>query len=663
MKIPLVMSAIFSCGLLMAEDHKSEITVEVHPQSVGYNGYTEVSMGMLGVHNVPLSEQRVADWGVTGVRRIHHNPGGVTRIPGPEARAALQKRFEAAEGKDRRRLKRQLDGMLPHTVQWAMDCFYDRYQPALQVTNPNGWEAKLRESVRNFVSNARKSGQQHYLEFWNEPYLNWATNPAVNYSPRYYETAGISEGDPMVRRGTKEPVAGLKWGPKRFWVKERGSINYVVSGYIPPNAKPGQKTRLRFGAGTVVLNVGGKVKIRGKEWELGYGHWGRDTGQKHYWAGPVSVAYYNEMLAVVGDEMQKLKADGEIPLAGGWGFNIFNEGWDSWHRLIKPTIDATHEYIDAIHEHHYGGDVRLVGSSYEVAYNYAQATYGRRLQFWNTEAGGHLDPQQPGNTKPHNTGDPLTKARAAMTYLLRDVIYQWAHVPDKAIFRAAHHSHHNGGDQWAFRMLKNQGGTLLRVEDNDPRLWAVATTDSEQSEVMLFNDGRQSKQVRIKLPMANGPVEISQVLTIDGKLQIVSKQANITNHNLVVSVDPVSAVRLSLPKVKVTSDTQWTQFCSADVLIDFSKPVTTNISIPQDELAKSQAAKIRLVISSAHDKVMVTIAGVQQEIGPVPVGVSDHTLTPEQQAALTSRTDITLSANAGKGQVYSLSLWLSADQW
>ena len=657
------MGAMFISGLLAAEDRKPEILVDVYPQSVTYNERSDLPMGMLGIHNVPLSPERIADWGVTGVRVIHHNPGAVTMIPGPGARAAMQKRVDAATGKDRRRLKRQLDRMLPHTLQWAMDCFYDRYQPALQVSNPNGWEAKLRESVRTFVKNARETGQQHYLEFWNEPYLNWATNPAVNYSPRYYYTEGISEGDPMVRRGTKEPVEGLEWGPKRFWVKERGAINYVISGYIPPNAKPGQKTRLRFGAGTVVLNVGSKVTIRGKEWELGYGHWGRDTGQKHYWSGPVSVQFYNEMLAVVGDEMKKLGADKEIPLAGGWGFNIFNEGWDSWHRLIKPTIDATHQYIDAIHEHHYGGDVRLVGSSYEVAYSYAQATYDRRLEFWNTEAGGHLDPQQPGNSKPHNVGDPLTKARAAMTYLLRDVIYQWAHVPDKAIFRAAHHSHHNGGDQWAFRLLKNQGGTLLRVENNGPKLWAVATTDTTSGEVLLFNDGRQTETVRVKVPMGNGKAEVSEVITVDGKLTIDTQPVTIKDHIVMVEIDPVAAVRISLPAININGGTKWTQYASADVLVDFSKPVQTTIAIPQDSLSKAQSAKLRLVMSSPNDSLTISVGGITQQIKHAPVGVSDHVLSPELQQALTANTAITLSANEGKGQVYALSLWLSPDEF
>jgi hypothetical protein len=469
-KILILLAVVLALAILIPSfTHRPpaipEERITILPRIWERNGTQTVPMGLLGVHNVPLDEETAKDWGVTGTRRIHHKPGQVTLIPGPERRRELEEEIAATTDKKKKRdLEKQLKRLIPSSYQWTIDCLFDRYQPALQVTNPNGWEAALRTQVRTLVENARTSGQSHRIEFWNEPYLNWATKPGVNYSPQYYITENIQEGDPMVLKANGEPVPGLEWGPKRFYVKERGTINYVLTGYIDANAQPGEETRLRYGAGQAVLKLGGTVNIRGKEVELGYGHWGRDTGQKHYWAGPVSVHWYNEMFRVVGEELDALNAQ-ELPLAGGWGFNIYNEGWDSWRYLIKPLIDSGHPWLDAIHEHHYGGDVRRVGCSYEVAYAYALATYGKRLEFWNTEAGGHLDPQQPGNVQPHNTGAPLTKARASMTYLLRDIIYQWAHVPDKALFRAAHHSHQNGGDEWAFRLLKEMGGDFLMLEN------------------------------------------------------------------------------------------------------------------------------------------------------------------------------------------------------
>ncbi len=627
----------------------------IYPQVWERNGSSTVPMGLLGVHNVPLDEAKATDWGVTGMRRIHQIPGAVSRIPEPGRRQELEQELAAAtDKKEKRRLKRQLASLIPSTFEWTIDCFYDRYQPALQVRNPTGWETELRERVRAFVANARKSGQQHRLEFWNEPYLNWAVNPAVNVSPQYYVTEGIQVGDPMVLKATGEAVPGLEWGPKRFYVVERGSINYVLSGYILANAKPGKPTRLRFGAGTVVPEIGGTINLRGRERQLGYGHWGRDVKQKHYWSGPVSVKWYNEMLQVVGEEMDALGAE-EIPLAGGWGFNIFNEGWDSWKYLVKPMIDACHPWLDAIHEHHYGGDTRLVGMSYEVAYSYAQATYGNRLEFWNTEAGGHLDPQQPGNAQPHNHGDPLTKARASMTYLLRDVIYQWAHVPDKAKFRAAHHSHYIGGDPWAFRLLKPMAGDLLVLNNPMQDVWAVASRGDEATTVMLFNNRRQQVDLTLNLPVDSGEAKTAAIETRDGKLVLQESTASFQNGKVQVRIPATSALRVTVPVFQTEKTVRWDQFASADVLTPMGSGLETKVHLPAETLKHADSAGIRLVIGQPLDSITLRIENVSQTIENLPYGISDHALSDDMHKALTETTTLRVE---GSGTLLATSLWL-----
>jgi hypothetical protein len=653
---PLRLVATLAFGLAAQTSLMADETMTLHAEVWERNDTQTVPMGLLGLHNVPLSPERVEDWGVTGIRKIHHSPGAVTRIPDASARQKLAAQLEAASSKkEKKKLKRQLHRTLPHNLQWAIDCFYDRYQPALQVRDPANWETTLREQVRTFVRNARASGQQHYLEFWNESYLNWATNPAVNYSPQYYKTEGVQPGDPMVNRFSGETIEGLEWGQPRFYVPERGGINYVISGYILPNAKPGVPTKLRYGAGTATLEDGGTVKIRNRDWPVKYGPWGRDVKQKHYWSGPVNVGWYNEMFRVVGEEMAALKAD-DIPLAGGWGFNIFNENWDSWRYLIKPLIDEGHQWLDAIHEHHYGGDVRLVGCSYEVAYSYAQATYGNRLEFWNTEAGGHLDPQQPGNPAPHNHGDPQTKAVASMTYLLRDVVYQWAHVPDKAIFRAAHHSHHNGGDEWAFRLLKPMGGDILVLENELNDVWAVASTDAKATTVMFFNDRREEVSVTFKTPVSGGTATITTAQLSDGALGLVSEPTDIAGGQVAVSIPATSALRLELPPIKASGTKSWEQFCSPDVIRPLAEGVTTTIRLPEDTVAKATMARVRIVLDQALPAVSVSVNGTQHTLSNVPMGISDHSLP---SAALKDlQKDNTIVYQAEKGRLLASSLWI-----
>ena len=359
------------------------------------------------------------------------------------------------------------------------------------------------------------------------------------------------------------------------------------------------------------------MRIRNRDWTVRYGPWGKDSKQKHYWSGPVNVAWYNEMLNVVGDELAALGADDEIPLAGGWGFNIFNENWDSWRYLIKPMIDTNHQWLDAIHEHHYGGDVRRVGMSYEVAYNYTQATYGKRLEFWNTEAGGHLDPQQPGNIETFNHGDPLTRARASMTYLLRDVIYQWAHVPDKARFRASHHSHHTaGGDPMAFRLLKPLAGSILAIDNPHTDIWCVASTDDEATYIVLFNDGRDERQIPLSLPLNEGEALIAKIETIDGKLKLVEQSMRFDDNQLSLSIQPVSALRIRLPRIAPTSRQQWHQFGTGKVLFSLKETTPLSIKLPKSLLDNSNEAQIRLVSDQPLEALTVNINGEQSSVIP-----------------------------------------------
>jgi hypothetical protein len=459
----------------------------------------------------------------------------------------------------------------------------------------------------------------------------------------------------MVLKANGQTVPGLVWGPKRFYVKKPGGIDYVLSGYIDAKAKPGKQTRLRYGAGNAVLNIGGKVKIRGKEHNLGYGHWGRDSGQKHYWAGPVSAEWYNEMFRVVGEELEALNAQ-DIPLAGGWGFSIFNEGWDSWRYLIKPLIDAGHPWLDAIHEHHYGGDVRRVGCSYEVAYAYALATYGKRLEFWNTEAGGHLDPQQPGNVKPHNTGDPLTKARASMTYLLRDVIYQWTHVPDKAIFRAAHHSHQNGGDEWAFRLLKEMTGDFLVVENPVKNVWAVASKDKTSTTILLFNDRREEIHLGLNLPLRRGKAHLASIVTENGQLALQETSSRIRNGVLVVDLPKLSALRITLPAFSTTETVTWEQFSSPDVLQSLEPGLDTSFTFEEKEIYQSSAAKLRLVIDRPQASLTLRAGEKVQLLKNVPFGISDHSLTVELFKEF--KDSNTIRFEDGEGTLMATSLWI-----
>jgi len=119
--------------------------VTVTGADLSVNGVDTVPVGLFGVHATPLSAAQAADWGIEAVRRISHLPPA---------------------------------GPTSNGVPFTLDCFFDRYQPAVCLTRPD-WREWLTEAGRRYAAAA--DPRVCAVEFWNEPYLNWACKPGVNY--------------------------------------------------------------------------------------------------------------------------------------------------------------------------------------------------------------------------------------------------------------------------------------------------------------------------------------------------------------------------------------------------------------------------------------------------------------------------------------------------
>ena len=334
------------------------IPITVTGRALTINGATAIPRGLFGVHAVPLTDERVADWGIEMDRIINHTPGGTNAVID-----GIRTETDA-KGKTRT-LGR------PKALSSVVECLYDRFQPAVRIPRKDGREF-LADIGKKYGEHARTTGQQHYIEFWNEPYLNWATRPAVNYHGLYYDQTAAQPGQPMKLLTTGEEFPGLVWDRQIFFTLKPGNkqVDYFTSGYLPREGQPGETVKLRFGIGEVTLTDGAEIKLFGPrllslEWS------GKDLSQKYYWSGEVNRRFYIEMFEAFGRSLKETNPD--VKLAAGWGFNFFNENWAVWDMLIRPTIDACHPWFDALHEHHYGSDTRMVAASYEVAYAYTLA--------------------------------------------------------------------------------------------------------------------------------------------------------------------------------------------------------------------------------------------------------------------------------------------------
>lgn len=156
---------IFLAGILVvsALAHAGETTVQVTGRLLEVNGHREIPRGLLGLHtDTPLPAERAAEWGVDGYRHIQNKPGACS--------VAIDE-----EGK----LKPVFQNM-PVVV----DCQGDRFVPATVLTNSN-YADYFRTIGREYAQRCQSLGWRGYVEFWNEPYLNWAERNRRNYDPKF----------------------------------------------------------------------------------------------------------------------------------------------------------------------------------------------------------------------------------------------------------------------------------------------------------------------------------------------------------------------------------------------------------------------------------------------------------------------------------------------
>lgn len=550
----LIMTTLLAGTASACVAQSADVTLTLSGRVRVVNGVDQVPRGLFGVHAMNgLTDAIAAEWGIESVRTIEIEPDGTPRRPG------------SGHG----------HGVIPAAVTSIVECWYDRYQPALQLTNPDGWQAKLRRQATAWGRAARDLPIPIALEFWNEPYLNWANNPGVNYDGRFY----TRDGDAVLRQGRLQPT--LAWTDRIVAIDPiSGRIDYVATRYMPAGAKPGQS-----------------FDWRGRPWEARQSPWVRDTQQPViWWSGPYNRELYHEMVSVLGPALKD--AHPQATLVLGWGFHLFQDQWKAWDLLHRPLIDHAIAWMDGYNEHHYGGDTRAVAGSYEVAFAYAMAAHGKRLRFYNTETGGFLDPEQAGSgAAPGPGGDEAANARQGTAYMLRDVIHLIDVCPDKAVARAAHMPDVYGG-QDAFKLLKPLRGTLMEIASSDPDVWAVASRQDDQLCVVAFNDSSHARRV---------------TLGDDPPREIAPRQAAVWL--LADDRDPAS-----LPR------TVWTQHVAdkarQDVAAGASLQLT--VALPAGELAAATAARIKFVQAPwarpAEGGLSVTLNGEPIELRPPHAG-------------------------------------------
>ena len=530
----------------------------------------------------------------------------------------------------------------------VLDCLGDRYMPALAVSDPDGYEQRLAEAARRYAAACEKAGWAGWVEFWNEPYLNWAYKPGVNYDGKFYEPKGRAEGKPMTLRGRDKPVEHLVWTKAvRSVHAEDGSTDlmaYLAYNYIGRHNPAGHA-----------------FEFRGRKYRNEELWWGRDPTQISYFSGQQNLKWYLAMLKAYAPVLKKARP--QVTLAAGWGYHVNASGYRAWDTLYKPTIDAGWQWIDAITEHHYHTDPRRISADYELVTAYAKVTYDKWIRNFNTETQGRTDPNIPGHDQVSSKrDDPLAVAVGSFGYGTRDILCQLAHQPDKAVTRTSHGPDKAGwglgGDEFVFRLLKPLRGKLVKADSQDPDVWTVASVNGDTLAVALFNDHREQRDVHLSGlgELADGAPTAAwvEVDTQAGKLKLVSGKRKIAaDGSLTVALPARSALRLTVPLKKGAKlgRVLRTQYFSPDVKLQMNPDeiVSQWVVVDRPRDPKITQAWVRLALPGDHPGAKVRVNdGPWIELANRP-GIQTFPVETDQ---LADRVKISIQAGREKADAF-----------
>ncbi len=370
-------------------------------------------------------------------------------------------------------------------------CVGDRVRPSVRLTDPN-WQANSTKTGTRLGEQIAAAGGTGYVEYWNEPYLNWANRNRANFIPRYYDQSKAVEGGPVHINHDGQVAPHLKWTKdytkplwqwvrnKKDWRRGKDEGGKVYGVHAPPYNRGmshfygGNWTPQYHPPADVKDGQTYTVKVRGKPLELtAFTPWHvYDETQMSYWSGKGMVKLYLDPMLALGKAL-KAKAPRATFIAG-WGNRPSENRWAGFHNLYKPVLDAGIDVIDAVHDHDYGGNATKMSANYEVICAYGVTQHDKWLTSYNTECASSSDPQA---YRSAGANPDAAKFRWTATKIL-DLLAQ---CPDKARGVAWFGT---GGGFWsdqgegrAMEMMINLRGRLVRVDTSDPDILAVAAID------------------------------------------------------------------------------------------------------------------------------------------------------------------------------------------
>ena len=509
----------------------------------------------------------------------------------------------------------------------------DRTQPSKRLVKDD-WESRYREAGRALGEQAKADQRKVYVEFWNEPYLNWANDTRVNFDPAFYNLSEAEEGGAVRLRLDGSEMPHLRWTkdmekPGWNWVRagrqewRRGRTDngkLSISEHARPYKTPHHLWRRKVNernppddvADGETYTAKGKTYTAFTPWHI------YDETQFTYWSGKGMLKPYIDPLKVYADAMKE--AGGAfVEVIAGWGNRPSEDHWAAFEMLYKPMIDATVEVIDAYNDHDYGGDPRLMPANYEVVTGYAQAEHGKWLYAYNTETASNADPQAVGEVSV--SGDAfkfkwVSRKIAAVLNFSADKCRGLAHFGVGGGFWS------DGGEGVAMDLMRNLRGRLVETVDTASDLYVISAIDGtdpmaprpddlpnrQELVTLLLNDSPEERKVslRIRPPRGtafdDGALSKGEVDWATGTPRVLTKTFDVSPRLLEteISLEPGMPYVLTLGlRGRVAPDApaavERTQYFAHAFLhqVTPDAPLETSISI--DSPAEADRATLRIV--------------------------------------------------------------------
>lgn len=561
---------------------------------------------------------------------------------------------------------------------FVLDMWGDRTHTAEIVTNPK-WKETLTKNATDYAIKAKAKPGASILEFWNEPYLDWAKPGGAKgsvFGVGYYDTSKAVAGGPVHLKYDGTVVPNFQW-------VDTGKVQLVAAdgsrppkgSVIPENLKVGDKITL-------------KVQVKGKpdvdrefiaqtEWKI------KDTTQFTYWAGQGIGFLYDSMAVVVSKTIKDICPD--IPVVVGWEFRWNEDHWAAWDLLYKPTLDHVGAWIDGATEHHYQGDTTAMPGTYEVLTAYGLAKFGKWWRSYNTETNDLLDLP----ARSDSVVNTPEKAKAAegyhrFAYNMRDCLYDVLQTPDKIGSRTMiHHDHYPQSTEITYGLLADLRGRMVATTSSDEKVWCVASIDGTDPEAMpadgkaklvvfVWNDHRVPQKVEVKITPPTGTTFTQEatcetvtvtpdfVLSIDRKQEAASKDAFSTT--LAMVGRGVTRIVLPLTGSPINKAEIVQQQCFAKEILQTVSPTKAldlKVPVANELITGASRAWLRLVVEDLADNEGVVSVNGTDFVLPRSVTNDNSTrivVVPISMAQVKTENALNFRVNSGNFRGYRVDM-------